>query len=87
VLIGEIGGTNEQLAAHYLKSINYGKPVFAYIAGVHAPPGKKMGHAGAIIEGKSGSAETKIKELSKSRVKIAKDLEELNKLIIESGKK
>jgi len=70
VLIGEIGGDEEEIAAKFIEK-NVTKPVVAYIAGKSAPKGKRMGHAGAIISGESGSAETKIKALKKVGVKIA----------------
>jgi len=70
VLIGEIGGDAEETAANYIKT-SVKKPVVAYIAGKTAPEGKTMGHAGAIISGPSGKAETKIKALQKAGVKIA----------------
>lgn len=70
ILIGEIGGDNEERAAHYIKN-NISKPVTAYIAGKTAPPGKTMGHAGAVISGKSGTAESKIKALKEAGVKVA----------------
>ncbi|MBI2288163.1 MAG: succinate--CoA ligase subunit alpha [Chloroflexi bacterium] len=59
VLIGEIGGNTEELAARYIAETNYPKPVVAYIAGRSAPPGKRMGHAGAIIMGNAGTARSK----------------------------
>jgi len=59
-LIGEIGGNAEELAAEYIRKVNYPKPVVAFVAGRTAPPGKRMGHAGAIIMGKAGTAESKI---------------------------
>ena len=63
VFIGEIGGTKEQEAATYIKE-EFNKPVCALIVGATAPPGKRMGHAGAIITGDSARAEAKIKALS-----------------------
>ncbi|MCX8160867.1 MAG: succinate--CoA ligase subunit alpha [Candidatus Saccharicenans sp.] len=70
VLIGEIGGQAEEEAADYLKASGYPKPVLAYVAGRTAPPGKRLGHAGAIIEGRQGSAEGKIERLREAGVKI-----------------
>ena len=70
ILVGEIGGTDEELAAEYIKN-KIKKPVVAYIAGVTAPAGKRMGHAGAIISGNSGTAISKIDALEKAGVLIA----------------
>lgn len=70
VLIGEIGGNEEELAADYIAR-KMTKPVIAFIAGISAPQGRKMGHAGAIIEGNSGIAEIKIKKLESVGVKVA----------------
>ena len=70
VLVGEIGGNNEELAAKYLKE-HVKKKVVAYITGRSAPPGKRMGHAGAIIEKGVGTAESKIKAFEEAGVKVA----------------
>jgi len=70
-LIGEIGGNAEELAAEYIKTTGYSKPVVAYVVGRLAPAGKRMGHAGAIIIGRSGTAESKIKAFESAGVDIA----------------
>jgi succinyl-CoA synthetase alpha subunit len=70
-MIGEIGGNAEEMVANYIKDTNYPKPVAAYVAGRAAPAGKRMGHAGAIIMGKSGTAETKIEALKDAGVRVA----------------
>jgi len=70
-LIGEIGGNAEEQAAEYIKKTSYPKPVAAYIAGRTAPPGKRMGHAGAIISGKTGTADSKIEALRNAGVSVA----------------
>ena len=83
VLIGEIGGDAEERAAQYI-SEHITKPVVAFIAGQSAPPGKRMGHAGAIISSGSGTAEEKIKAFEKVGVKVAKipsEIPDLLKLI------
>jgi len=80
VLIGEIGGNDEEKAAEYISS-QMTKPVVGFIAGQTAPPGKRMGHAGAIIEGGSGSAADKIRKLEASNVRVARHPEEIPGLI------
>ncbi|MBC7263727.1 MAG: succinate--CoA ligase subunit alpha [Chloroflexi bacterium] len=80
VLIGEIGGTDEERAAEYIGQVMT-KPVVAFIAGQTAPPGKRMGHAGAIIDGGMGTAESKIKALSEAGVRVAKHPLEITELV------
>ncbi len=70
VMLGEIGGRAEEEAAQYFKT-QMSKPLFAFVAGITAPPGKRMGHAGAIVEGGSGKAEDKIAELRRNGVIVA----------------
>ena len=70
ILVGEIGGNDEELAAEHIRN-NINKPVVAHIAGITAPTGKRMGHAGAIISGNSGTAISKINALEKAGVFIA----------------
>jgi succinyl-CoA synthetase alpha subunit len=80
VLIGEIGGTDEEKAAEFIAT-RMTKPVVSFIAGQTAPPGKRMGHAGAIIEGGAGTAADKIKALEAAGAKMAKHPEEIPALL------
>ncbi|MFN2150866.1 MAG: succinate--CoA ligase subunit alpha [Anaerolineales bacterium] len=80
VLIGEIGGTDEEKAAEFIAN-HMTKPVAGFIAGQTAPPGKRMGHAGAIVEGGTGLAADKIKALEAAGVKVAKHPEEIPSLL------
>jgi succinyl-CoA synthetase alpha subunit len=80
VMIGEIGGTDEEKAAQYIAQ-HMTKPVVSFIAGQTAPPGKRMGHAGAIVEGGSGLAADKIKALNAAGVKVATHPEEIPSLL------
>jgi succinyl-CoA synthetase alpha subunit len=80
VLIGEIGGTDEEKAAEFIAD-HLTKPVVAFIAGQTAPPGKRMGHAGAIVEGGSGLAADKIKALQAVGVRVASHPEEIPSLL------
>ncbi len=81
VLIGEIGGNAEEVAAKYISETNYPKPVVAYIAGRSAPPGKRMGHAGAIVMGNAGTAKSKIDAFTAARVPVAEKPSDIAKLL------
>jgi succinyl-CoA synthetase alpha subunit len=80
VMIGEIGGSDEENAAHWVKQ-HMKKPVVGFIAGVTAPPGKRMGHAGAIISGGKGTAQEKLAVLEACGIRTTKNPSELGKLL------
>ena len=82
MLIGEIGGSAEEEAAEFIKN-KMTKPVSAYIAGVTAPPGKKMGHAGAIVSGGKGTAAAKMEALADAGVKVGNNPTEAGELMVE----
>ena len=80
VMVGEIGGTNEEEAARWVKS-NMKKPIVGFIAGVTAPPGKRMGHAGAIISGGKGTAAEKLEVMEACGIKVTRNPAEMGKLL------
>jgi succinyl-CoA synthetase alpha subunit len=80
IMIGEIGGTDEEVAAEWVKA-NMKKPVVGFIAGVTAPPGKRMGHAGAIISGGKGTAQEKLAVMEASGIKVTRNPAEMGKLL------
>ncbi len=82
VMIGEIGGNAEEQAAAYIAQ-HVTKPVTSFIAGRTAPPGKRMGHAGAIVEGKTGTAEGKVKALQAAGVRVADNPDDIAKIVAE----
>ena len=80
VLIGEIGGSDEESAAAWIRETGFDKPVVAFISGRTAPPGKRMGHAGAIISGNTGTAQSKVEALAAAGAAIADTIEDVVRL-------
>lgn len=83
VMIGEIGGEEEERAAEWI-SKNMTKPVIGYVAGFEAPPGKKMGHAGAIVSGSKGTAQAKAEALEANGIRVGKNAAEVAELVAEA---
>ena len=81
VIIGEIGGSDEENGAEFIRSSGFDKPVVAFISGRTAPPGKRMGHAGAIISGNKGTAQSKIDALTAAGAVIADTIEDVVRLV------
>ena len=80
IMVGEIGGNDEEIAAEWVK-LNMKKPVVGFIAGVTAPPGNRMGHAGAIISGGKGTAQAKLEVMENCGIKITRNPAEMGKLL------
>jgi succinyl-CoA synthetase alpha subunit len=81
VMIGEIGGSDEENGAEFIRASGFDKPVVAFISGRTAPPGKRMGHAGAIISGNKGTAQSKIDALTAAGAAIADTIEDVVRLV------
>ena len=82
LMIGEIGGTAEEEASEFIKNHKVKKPIVGFIAGITAPPGRRMGHAGAIISGGKGSAEEKIQKMQDCGISMAKSPAEIGKTLL-----
>jgi succinyl-CoA synthetase alpha subunit len=84
LIIGEIGGTDEETAADYIKA-NFKKPIFGFISGRSAPPGKRMGHAGAIISGNKGTPQAKVEAFRAAGVSVSDTLADMVELARQHG--
>lgn len=82
VLVGEIGGSDEEIAADFIRTMR--KPVIGFISGRTAPPGKRMGHAGAIISGRTGTPQAKVDALRSARVPVADALYQIPELVLQA---
>ncbi|MBM2811914.1 MAG: succinyl-CoA synthetase (ADP-forming) alpha subunit [Chloroflexi bacterium] len=81
ILIGEIGGSDEEAAAEMMRATGYRKPVVAYISGRSAPPGKRMGHAGAIISGNTGTPQSKVRAFAAAGAPVGETLNEVVQIV------